>query len=94
MKKQITDWQKECEAFQQWFANLGGNIANNEQMSEAFARIQAKGKSDNKLFEILEEDKINNIEVCDHEEIGNNFAIGVFILCAIIFFGTILIINK
>ena len=69
MKKQINEWQKECEAFQLWFANLGGNIANNEQMSEAFARIEAKGKSDDKLFELLEQDKINNIEVIDFKQL-------------------------
>ena len=71
MKTEIKQWIEECTNFQQWFSNLGGNIANNEQMSEAFARIEAKGKSDNKLFELLEKDKINNIEVCDHEEIEN-----------------------
>jgi len=65
MKTQITEWQKECENFQSWFANLGGNIANDEQMSEAFRRIDAKKVSDNKLFDLLEQDRINNIEVIE-----------------------------
>lgn len=65
MKTQITEWQKECENFQNWFANLGGNIANDEQMSEAFRRIEAKKVSDNKLFDLLEQDRINNIEVIE-----------------------------
>jgi len=69
MQQQINKWQMECDAFQLWFSNLGGNIANNEQMTEAFARIEAKGRSDNRLFELLEYDKINNIEVYDYEEI-------------------------
>ena len=67
MKTQINEWQKECENFQTWFANLGGNIANDEQMSEAFRRIESKKVSDNKLFELLENDAINNIEVIDPE---------------------------
>ena len=65
MKTQITEWQKECENFQNWFSNLGGNIANDEQMSEAFRRIESKKVSDNKLFELLEADRINNIEVIE-----------------------------
>ena len=65
MKSQINEWQKECENFQNWFANLGGNIANDEQMSEAFRRIDAKKVSDNKLFDLLEQDRINNIEVIE-----------------------------
>lgn len=65
MKTQINEWQKECENFQNWFANLGGNIANDEQMSEAFIRIEAKKVSDNKLFDLLEQDRINNIEVIE-----------------------------
>lgn len=63
MKTQISEWVKECENFQNWFANLGGNIANDEQMSEAFRRIDAKKVSDNRLFDLLEQDRINNIEV-------------------------------
>ena len=65
MKTQISEWQKSCENFQSWFANLGGNIANDEQMSEAFRRIAAKKVSDNKLFDLLEQDRINNIEVIE-----------------------------
>jgi len=59
----MEDWIKECSQFQDWFAALGGNIANNEQMMEAFSRIEAKGVSDNKLMTLLEQDKINQIEV-------------------------------
>jgi len=70
MKTQINEWQKECENFQTWFANLGGNIANDEQMSEAFRRIESKKVSDNKLFDLLENDAINNIEVIEPEIIN------------------------
>ena len=59
----MEEWIKECEQFQSWFAALGGNIANNEQMLEAFKRIEAKGQSDNRLISLLEQDKINQIEV-------------------------------
>ena len=59
----MEDWIKECENFQDWFAALGGNIANNEQMTEAFNRIEIKKQSDNRLIELLEQDKINQIEV-------------------------------
>jgi len=59
----MEEWINECEQFQNWFAALGGNIANNEQMSEAFKRIEAKGQSDNKLLLLLEQDKINQINV-------------------------------
>ena len=65
MKNEINEWSKTCEEFQTWFANLGGNIANDEQMSEAFRRIDAKKVSDNKLFDLLEQDRINNIEVIE-----------------------------
>lgn len=67
MKPQIKQWQSECESFQNWFANLGGNIANDEQMSEAFRRIEAKELSDNKLYKLLEQDTINQIEVINPE---------------------------
>lgn len=59
----MEEWIKECEQFQNWFAALGGNIGNNEQMLEAFNRIEAKGQSDNRLIELLEQDRINSIEV-------------------------------
>ena len=59
----MEEWIKECEQFQAWFAALGGNIANNEQMLEAFNRIEAKGQSDSRLISLLEQDKINQIEV-------------------------------
>ena len=59
----MEEWINECEQFQTWFAALGGNIANNEQMSEAFKKIEAKGQSDNKLLYLLEQDKINQINV-------------------------------
>lgn len=49
----MDEWVKECESFQKWFADLGGNIANNQKMSEAFARIEAKGVSDSKLYKLL-----------------------------------------
>ena len=61
----MEEWIKECEQFQSWFAALGGNIANNEQMLEAFNRIEAKGQSDNRLIELLDNDKINNLEVIE-----------------------------
>ena len=59
----MEDWIKECEQFQSWFAALGGNIGNNEKMLEAFKRIEAKGQSDNRLISLLEQDRINSIEV-------------------------------
>jgi hypothetical protein len=61
----MEDWIKECSQFQDWFAALGGNIANNEQMMEAFSRIEAKGVSDNRLMTLLEQDKINQIELIE-----------------------------
>lgn len=63
MKNQINEWQKECETFQKWFANLGGNIANDEQMTEAFLRIEAKKVSDNNLYRLLDEERAKEIEV-------------------------------
>ena len=61
----MEEWIKECEQFQNWFAALGGNIANNEQMLEAFNRIEAKGKSDNRLIELLDNDRINDLEIIE-----------------------------
>lgn len=61
----MEDWIKECEQFQNWFAALGGNIANNKQMMEAFTRIEAKGQSDNRLITLLEQDRINEIEIIE-----------------------------
>lgn len=61
----MEEWIKEYEQFQNWFAALGGNIANNEQMMKAFLRIEAKGKSDNRLIELLDNDRINNLEVIE-----------------------------
>ena len=58
-QEQINDWQKECEAFYEWFKALGGNIASDEQMSEAFKRIEAKNISDNKLYTLLEKTESN-----------------------------------
>jgi len=65
----MEEWIKECEQFQDWFAALGGNIANNEQMMEAFNRIEAKGQSDNRLISLLEQDLINNLEVINFEKL-------------------------
>jgi hypothetical protein len=65
----MEDWIKECSQFQDWFAALGGNIANNEQMTEAFNRIEAKGQSDNRLISLLEQDLINNLEVINFEKL-------------------------
>ena len=59
----MEEWIEECESFKNWFSNLGGNIANNEQMMEAYTRIEAKIISDDKLTMILEQDKINQIKV-------------------------------
>ena len=59
----MEEWIKECERFQTWFAALGGDISNNEQMMEAFNQIEIKKQSDNRLISILEQDKINQIEV-------------------------------
>jgi hypothetical protein len=53
---EVEQWKSECEAFQKWFSDLGGNIANNQQMSEAFRRIEAKSVSDNRLYELLGND--------------------------------------
>jgi len=63
MKNTINEWQKECESFQSWFKNLGGNIANDEQMTEAFLRIEAKNVSDNNLYRLLDEERAKGIEV-------------------------------
>jgi len=63
MKNTINEWQKECESFQSWFKNLGGNIANDEQMTEAFLRIEAKKVSDNNLYRLLDEERAKGIEV-------------------------------
>lgn len=63
MKNTINQWQSECESFQKWFANLGGNIADNEQMTEAFKRIEAKNVSDNNLYRLLDEERAKGIEV-------------------------------
>lgn len=65
----MEEWIKECEQFQDWFFALGGNIANNEQMMEAFNRIEAKGQSDNRLITLLEQDKINKIEIINFEKL-------------------------
>jgi len=65
MKNTINEWVKECEEFQNWFKSLGGNISNNEQMSEAFIKIEAKKVSDNTLYRLLDEDRANNIEVLE-----------------------------
>ena len=59
----MEEWIKECERFQNWFAALGGDISNNEQMMEAFNQIEIKKQSDNRLISLLEQDKINQIEV-------------------------------
>lgn len=63
MKTEINKWIEECNAFQKWFANLGGNIANDEQMTEAFKRIEAKNVSDNNLYRLLDEERAKEIEV-------------------------------
>ena len=59
----MKEWIQECEKFQNWFAALGGDISNNEQMMEAFNQIEIKKQSDNRLISLLEQDKINQIEV-------------------------------
>ena len=61
----MEDWINECSQFQNWFAALGGNIANNEEMMEAFNRIEIKKQSDNRLMELLDNDRINNLEVIE-----------------------------
>lgn len=58
MKTEIDNWQKECEAFYEWFKALGGNIASDEQMSEAFKRIEAKSVSDNRLYKMLDNSEV------------------------------------
>ena len=65
MKQEIQAWADECSAFQKWFSDLGGNIANNEQMTEAFMKIEIKAISDNNLYALLEanENYINGMEV-------------------------------
>lgn len=65
----MEEWVDECANFQNWFSALGGNIANNEQMMEAFNRIEAKGQSDNRLISLLEQDLINNLEVINFEKL-------------------------
>jgi hypothetical protein len=59
----MEEWINECARFQTWFSNLGGDISNNEQMMEAFNQIEIKKRSDNRLISLLEQDKINQIEV-------------------------------
>jgi len=63
MKNTINEWQKECTEFQNWFKNLGGNIANDKDMTEAFLRIEAKNVSDNNLYRLLDEERAKGIEV-------------------------------
>jgi hypothetical protein len=53
--EEIENWKAECESFSSWFQKLGGNIGSDEQMSEAFKRIEAKSVSDNRLYEMLDE---------------------------------------
>lgn len=65
MIAEINKWQSECESFQTWFQNLGGNIANNDQMTEAFSRIESKKQSDNRLYELLDADRAKKIEVVE-----------------------------
>ena len=67
MKKEVIEWQNECNQFQEWFSNLGGNIGSDKQMSEAFRRIEAKGKTDNRLFDAIEQQWVNSIEVVEVE---------------------------
>lgn len=67
MKQQINEWASECESFQNWFRNLGGNIANNEDMTEAFQRIEAKKVSDNKLYELLDREQAKKLTVNNYE---------------------------
>jgi len=59
----MEEWIQECARFQTWFSALGGDISNNEQMMEAFNQIEIKKQSDNRLISLLEQDKINQIEV-------------------------------
>jgi hypothetical protein len=61
----MEEWIKECERFQTWFANLGGDISNNEQMMEAFNQIEIKKQSDNRLIELLDNDRINDLQVLE-----------------------------
>jgi len=72
MKNTINEWQKECESFQSWFKKLGGNIANDEQMTEAFLKIEAKNISDNNLYRLLDEERAKGIEVKFSEVVSNN----------------------
>jgi len=67
MRAEINNWQSECEKFQNWFQALGGNISSNEQMTEAFSKIEAKKLSDNRLYELLEADRAKQIEVNEPE---------------------------
>ena len=55
---EVQQWKLECELFSDWFKALGGNIGNDAQMSEAFRRIEAKNVSDNRLYQLLEENKL------------------------------------
>jgi hypothetical protein len=61
----MEEWIQECERFQTWFLALGGDISNNEQMMEAFNQIEIKKQSDNRLISLLEQDRINQIEVIE-----------------------------
>ena len=61
----MEEWIKECGNFQKWFRALGGDISNNEQMMEAFNQIEIKKQSDNRLIELLDNDRINNLEVIE-----------------------------
>ena len=65
----MEEWIKECERFQTWFSALGGDISNNEQMMEAFNQIEIKKQSDNRLIELLDNDRINNLEVIEFTKI-------------------------
>ena len=61
--KDLQKWALECDNFQNWFKNLGGNIGSDEQMTEAFMRIEAKNVSDCELYQFL----ANEFEVVEPE---------------------------
>jgi len=68
MNQQISDWEKESNVFYEWFKSLGGNIADDEQMAEAFSRIEAKSISDSKLYQLLENENSEQSDIMPEYE--------------------------
>ena len=38
-KKEFKEWQKNCERFTKWYKKLGGDVASQKGMNEAFLKL-------------------------------------------------------